>query len=288
MILKGNRYVIALLTPALILLACFLVYPLLKTVYYSFTSWYNFAPTAKFVGLDNYRQLFSDPVVLISLKNTGILMVGVLIFQVGVAMMLALMVDNARRYFKFFRTVYFFPIVISGTAIGLMFTLIYKYEYGLLNYLVTLLGGEKQVWINSKSSIFLVLIPVLWQYVGFYFVIFLTGISKIPADFYESAVLEGITPIKKAFYITIPMLKDVLISSIILVVSGCFRVFETVFLITRGGPLNSSQLLSTYMYQTAFERYNGGYASTLAIGMILLGIAITIGLRKLLRADAET
>ena len=284
---KRQRTAIIFLIPAVVLLLCFMIYPLGKTIFYSFTAWYNFSTEQTFIGLDNYKELIADPVIRVALRNTVILMAGVLIFQIGFALILAIMVDGIRHCFKFFRTIYFFPIVISATAIGLMFTLIYKYEYRLLNYFVVLFGGEKQVWINEKSSIYLALIPVVWQYVGFYFVIFLTGIANIPADIYESAMLDGIRPLQKAAYITIPMLRSVLTSSIVLVISGCFKVFDIIFMVTNGGPLDSSQLLSTYMYQKAFARGNGGYASSIAIVMIVLGVAVTSVLRKLLSGGEE-
>ena len=284
---KRQRTAILFLLPAVVLLLCFMIYPLGKTIYYSFTAWYNFSAVQTFIGLENYRDLIRDPVVRTALRNTAILMAGVLLFQIGFALILAILVDGVRHCFKFFRTIYFFPIVISATAIGLMFTLIYKYEYGLLNYFITLFGGEKQVWINEKTSIYLALIPVVWQYVGFYFVIFLTGISNISSDIYESAMLDGIKPVQKAVYITVPMLRSVLTSSIVLVVSGCFKVFDIIFMVTNGGPLDSSQLLSTYMYQKAFARGNGGYASSIAIVMIVLGVAVTSVLRKMLQGGEE-
>ncbi|PJJ30042.1 carbohydrate ABC transporter permease [Lacrimispora celerecrescens] len=284
---KRQRTAILFLLPAVVLLICFMIYPLGKTIYYSFTAWYNFSAVQTFIGLKNYKDLIRDPVVRTALRNTAILMAGVLLFQIGFALILAILVDGVRHCFKFFRTIYFFPIVISATAIGLMFTLIYKYEYGLLNYFITLFGGEKQVWINERTSIYLALIPVVWQYVGFYFVIFLTGISNISSDIYESAMLDGIRPVQKAVYITVPMLRSVLTSSIVLVVSGCFKVFDIIFMVTNGGPLDSSQLLSTYMYQKAFARGNGGYASSIAIVMIVLGVAVTSVLRKMLQGGEE-
>ncbi|EXG84608.1 carbohydrate ABC transporter membrane protein 1, CUT1 family [Clostridium sp. ASBs410] len=284
---KRQQTAILFLLPAVVLLLCFMIYPLGKTIYYSFTAWYNFSAVQTFIGLENYKDLIKDPVVRTALRNTAILMAGVLLFQIGFALILAILVDGVRHCFKFFRTIYFFPIVISATAIGLMFTLIYKYEYGLLNYFITLFGGEKQVWINEKTSIYLALIPVVWQYVGFYFVIFLTGISNISSDIYESAMLDGIRPVQKAVYITVPMLRSVLTSSIVLVVSGCFKVFDIIFMVTNGGPLDSSQLLSTYMYQKAFARGNGGYASSIAIVMIVIGVAVTSVLRKMLQGGEE-
>lgn len=281
MILKDKRYVILLLTPALILITIFLFIPLVRTIGYSFTSWYNFSVNKTFIGLDNYKQIFGDPVIRISLRNTGIMIIGVLIFQIGISLLLALCVDSVKHLFKFFRTVYFFPIIISATAIGLMFSLIYKYDYGLLNYLLTMLGMEKQVWLTPMSAVYLVLLPVCWQYVGFYFVIFLTGMSKIPEDIYESAYLDGVKPLQKAFYITIPLLKDIIASSLVLVVSGCFKVFDVIYVITGGGPLNASELLSTYMYRKAFRDYNIGYASAISIIMIILGLVLTGILKKI-------
>ncbi|MDR1643730.1 MAG: sugar ABC transporter permease [Clostridiales bacterium] len=281
MVLKNKKQALLFLLPALLFISVFLIVPLFRTVYYGFTSWHNFSPNKTFIGLENYKKLLNDRVLWISIKNTGILIVGVLIFQIGVSMLLAICVDSIKHGMRFFRTVYFFPIVISATAIGLMFSLIYKYDYGLLNYFVTIFGGEREVWLTKERAIFMVLIPVCWQYVGFYFVVFLTGISKIPDDICESAALDGIRAWQKAFYITIPLLKDILVSNLVLVVSGCFRVFDMVYIITGGGPMNSSELLSSYMYRKAFMDYNVGYASSIAIVMIILGLALTGVMRTL-------
>ncbi len=287
MALKSRKYFYVFLIPAAILIVTFLIYPLFRTFFYSFTAWRNFSPKQTFIGLDNYKQLLSDPIVRKSIGNTFIMMIGVFIFQIGVALLLAFLVSSTKKLFKLFRTIYFFPILISATAIGLMFKLIYGYEYGLINFFLEILGGEKQVWINQQTAIFLVTIPIMWQYVGFYFVIFLTGMSKIPTDIYESAELDGIRPVQKAFYITIPLMRDVLASAVILVVSGCFKVFDIVYIITEGGPLNSSELLSTYMYSMAFRKYNGGYASAISIVMILLGIALTVVLRRVVEPKEQ-
>lgn len=282
MVLKSKRYYLLFMAPTVIFISTFLIYPLFRTFYYSFTSWKNFSSKQTFIGLDNYQRLLADPVIALSIRNTFIMMIGVFIFQIGVALLLAILVSSTKRAFKLLRTTYFLPILISATAIGLMFKLIYGYEYGLLNLLVQLFGGDKQVWITEHTSIYLVSIPIMWQYVGFYFVIFLTGMSKISPDIYESADLDGIRPFQKAIYITIPMMRDVIVSSVVLVISGCFKVFDMVYVITGGGPLNSSELLSTYMYSTAFQKYNGGYASAIAIVMIVLGITLTLVLRRLL------
>ena len=139
------------------------------------------------------------------------------------------------------------------------------------------LGGLSflQGTLTKERSIYMLLVPVCWQFIGFYFVVYLTAIANIPGDIYESAVLDGVKPLQKAIYITVPMLKSTLTANIVLVVSGCFRVFDMVYVITGGGPMNSSQLLSSYMYYKAFADYNTGYASALAIIMMALGLTIT-------------
>ena len=279
MVLKSKKAPLLFLIPALVFIAVFLILPLCRTIWYSLTAWYNFSPTKKFIGLDNYAALFNDRILKIALRNTGILIAFALIFQIGISLLLAVCVDSARRGFKAFRTIYFFPVVISATAIGLMFSLIYKYDYGLLNSILTALGKEKRVWLTADSAIFCVAIPTVWQHVGFYFIVFLTGIANIPSDIYESAVLDGIKPRQKAFYLTIPMLKPILVSNIVLVVSQSFRVFDMVYVVTGGGPRHQSELLSSYMYTKAFADYNTGYASAIAIVMIILGITLTGVLR---------
>lgn len=287
MTLKSKKYFTLFILPAAAFIVVFLLYPLVRTFYYSLTSWRNFSVKQTFIGLANYQRLMADPVIGVAIRNTFIMMVGVFIFQIGVALLLAILVSTTKRMFKLLRTVYFVPILISATAIGLMFKLIYGYEYGLLNLILGFFGVDKQVWLNESSAIFLVTIPVMWQYVGFYFVIFLTGMSKISPDIYESAELDGITEFQKAVYITIPMMRDVLASAVVLVVSGCFKVFDMVYVITNGGPMNASQLLSTYMYSMAFEKYNGGYASAIAVVMILLGILVTVVLRRITEAHED-
>lgn len=154
MTLKNKKYFTLFITPAVLAVVVFLIYPLFRTFYYSLTDWKNFSPKQNFAGLKNYIRLINDPVILTALRNTFIMMVGVFIFQVGVSLLLALLVSNTGKLFKFLRTTYFLPILISATAIGLMFKLIYGYEYGLLNLVIGFFGLDKQVWINEKTSIF--------------------------------------------------------------------------------------------------------------------------------------
>jgi raffinose/stachyose/melibiose transport system permease protein len=275
MVLKDKKYAILFLSPALILIAVFLINPLIQTFYFSLTDWRNFSLKRPFVGLDNFTRLFHDPVVFTSLRNTLMLIILSIIFEVGFALFLALLLNEIKKGFKIFRTVYFLPVVISGSAIGLMFYLSYQYNYGLLNNIIESMGFEKRLWLTEKSSAILTQIPYLWQNVGFYIVILLTAMSKIPSDLCEAASLDGVTGIKRAIYVTIPLIWNDTVTAIALVVTSATKVFDIVYTISGGGPLDSSQLLSTYMYQSAFSSDNQGYGCAIAVAMIILGVLIT-------------
>jgi ABC-type sugar transport systems, permease components len=287
MVLKSKKYVIMFLTPAILLITVFLYFPLGKTIQYSFTDYSEWSPKFNYIGLENYKRLFSDPIILKSFVNTLILLVGCIVFEVGFALVLSVLVDSVKKGFRFFRLVYFFPVVISGSAIGLMFYLVFQYDYGLLNNIMAAAGIDKINWITEKSAMYLVLIPVLWQYVGFYFVIFLTAIANVPSDIYESAELDGITGLKKTIYITIPLIKDVIVTSLGLVVAGSLKVFDVVYVMTNGGPMDASQLLSTYQYQQAFVYNNQGYGSTVSVLIIALGVIFYIFTTKFAQGKEE-
>ena len=281
MVLKSKKYIFIFLFPAMLLITIFLYYPLGKTVQYSFTDYSEWSPVFNYIGWENFHRLFTDSIIGKSLINTLILLVGCVAVEVGVALILAVLVDSIKRGFRFFRMVFFFPVVISGSAIGLMFYLAFQYDYGLMNNIIAVFGMEKINWITENSAMYLVLIPVLWQYVGFYFVIFLTAIANVPADIYESAELDGITGFKKTIYITIPMIQEVIVTSLGLVIAGSLKVFDIVFVMTNGGPLDASQLLSTYQYQQAFVYNNQGYGSAISVLIITLGLIIYIVTNKL-------
>ncbi len=281
MVLKSKKYLFLFLSPAILLITIFLYYPLGKTIQYSFTDYSEWSLKFNYIGLENFQRLFTDSIIGKSMINTLILLVGCVLVEIGIAIILAVLVDSIKSGFKFFRMVYFFPVVISGSAIGLMFYLAFQYDYGLMNSIIGAFGFEKINWITEKSAMYLVLIPVLWQYVGFYFVIFLTAIANVPTDIYESADLDGITGIKKAVYITIPMIQEVIVTSLGLVIAGSLKVFDIVYVMTGGGPLDSSQLLSTYQYQQAFVYNNQGYGSAISVLIIALGLIIYVATNKL-------
>lgn len=272
------------LLPALAFMSVFLFYPFIMSIVKSFYQSDGFV-NSTFIGLDNYRRLFEDKTIRIAIGNTFKLMLYVVIFQVGIAVLLAVMVDSVTKGQKLFRTVYFFPIVISATAIGMMFKLFYAYDGGLFNAIIATVGADPKVWITRENAMKMVSIPAIWQYVGFYFVIILTAIKQVPKDLYESAYLEGIKPWSKLFYITVPLIRNVMITCLILAITGTLKVFDMALIITGGGPLNASQVLGLYMYQKTFTDEVFGYGATISVLIVFIGLTLSLIVNKVFKKD---
>lgn len=285
--MKGDRlFIFLFLAPAFLIAAVFLYYPFFENIVQSFYKTDGFF-NSTFIGFDNYKRLFSDEIAIGATLNSLELMLYVAIFQVGIALVLAVMVDSIKHGTRIFRTTFFFPVVISGAAIGLLFTLIYNYRNGLLNEILVKLGFDRVLWLTEQSSLYMVAIPTIWSYVGFYFIIILTAIAKIPEDFYEAAKLEGITGFQRMTKLTIPLIVSDLKTCLVLAITGALKIFELVYIITRGGPARSSEVLGTYMYQKAFDDSAIGYGATLAVLMVVIGLTLAFITNKFLSNKDE-
>lgn len=238
---------------------------------------------------ENYSRLLTDSDLRTALKNTVLLILFTVVFQVGIALILALLVDSIRVGSKVFRTVYFFPIVISATALGLMFNLMFLYKGGMVNQLLLKMGllesevkasGKVVVnwldWKDQSHFLFTMFMPVVWQYVGFYFVILITGLNNIPSDLFEAAALDGASGLKKVRYITLPMLRNVLCTCLVLAITGALKVFDLPWVMFGAGmPQNQGWLTGTYMYDQTFNKMNVDYGSTIAVLIVVLGVVLS-------------
>lgn len=292
MIYKKKSPLLVFLVPAFLFLIVFLYYPFVQNIMNTFVKIGGLGRAAEGVNepwYENYQRLFTDPYMRVAMKNTLILIVCTVFFQVGIALILALLVDTIRVGAQFFRTVYFFPIVISATALGLMFNLIFLYKGGMVNQLLLSLGklpyevrpnGKMIVeWLDWKSQahfMFTMLTPVMWQYVGFYFVIIITGLNNIPNDLYEAAALDGADGWKRTFYITLPLLRNVLCTCLVLAITGALKVFDLPWVMFGAGmPENQGWLTGTYMYDQTFNKMNVDYGSTIAVLIVVLGVVLS-------------
>lgn len=279
-IYRNKKPVIVFLFPAFLFMAVYLYYPFLKNIMNSFmhikqlgssgagfnTPWYS-----------NYVEMFRDPNVWTSLKNTLLMMIVTLVGQVGIAIVLALMVDNIGRGKRFFKTVFFFPIVISATALGLLFNLIFLYDKGMINQVLEVLGREQLTdWKAEGIALFTMMLPVMWQYVGFYFVILITGLNNISDELYEAARIDGASTWQRVRYISIPLLHNVICTCSVLAVTGALKVFDLPWtMFPKGMPLKSTFLTGTYMYYQTMETKNVDYGSALAVLIVVLGIVLS-------------
>lgn len=269
-----------LVAPAVLVFAFFVIYPLVRTAQLSLYEYELTAQAKTFIGLRNYIVMARDPIFWISMRNNLIILVGSVLIQVGLGLVLAALLNRViRRGRTFFRTVIFAPVVMSSVAVGVLWQLIYDPNVGILSTFFNAVGlpVPKQGWLGDpRLAIFMVLITACWQYTGFPMVIQLAGMQSVPVDLYEAAMLDGASERQSFFYITIPVIRNVIFVAILLTMIGAFKVFDLVYIITRGGPAHSSEVLGTYIYYSAFTVDRAGYASALA--MILLILAITLGL----------
>ena len=279
-IYKSKKWLPLFLIPAFLFMAVYLYYPFFMNILNSFQSIRTLGLAAgewNDPWYTNYVMLFKDAEVWTSLKNTCIMIVVTLVVQVGLALVLALMVDNVRHGTQFFRTVYFFPIVISATALGLLFNLIVLYDKGMLNQFLEMLGKTTLTdWKDESHALMTMMLPVAWQYVGFYFVIIETGLNSIPEELYESAMIDGATRWQRVKYISLPMIHNVLCTCAILGTTGALKVFDLPWtMFPKGMPVKSTFLTGTYMYYQTMEVKNVDYGSTLAVVIVVLGIILS-------------
>lgn len=292
MIYKKKTPLLIFLIPAFLFLIVFLYYPFLQNIINTFLDIGGLGRAAEGVNTPwyvNYQRLFTDPYMRVALENTLLLIVCTIVFQVGIALILALLVDTIRVGAQVFRTIYFFPIVISATALGLMFNLIFLYKGGMVNQLLLSWGqldyeikasGKMVVeWLDWKDQahfLFTMFMPVMWQYVGFYFVIIVTGLNNISQDLYEAAALDGADGWKRTRYITLPMLRNVLCTCLVLAITGALKVFDLPWVMFGAGmPENMGWLTGTYMYDQTFNKMNVDYGSTIAVLIVVLGVVLS-------------
>ncbi len=277
MIYKKKWPAFFFLFPAMLFMLVFLYYPFVMNIINSFFNTTALgAPMEGFIGLENYTKLFSDPLIGVSFWNTLLMMICTIVFQVGIALILSLMVDVVGKGAGFFRTLYFFPIVVSATALGLIFNLLFAYDGGAVNQIIQAFGGESIIW-KEEHVFFTMALPVMWQYVGYYFVIIATGLNNISNDINEAAAIDGAIGLKRVRYITLPLIHNTLVTCLTLAITGALKVFDLPWtMFPMGVPSGQSFLTGSYMYYQTFNRGDVDYGATIAFLIVLLGVALSM------------
>jgi multiple sugar transport system permease protein len=286
---RGPRVSPVLLAFVLVPLAVegfWVFWPALQGVFLSFTSWDGITPPRN-VGLGNYAEMFSDPIFGDALLHTVIWLVlfGGLSALCGLGM--AMLLAKERRGVGFYRSALFTPVVFSLVATSLIWQAMYQPD-GLVNNVLGSVGLDswQRSWLaDPDTALYAVIVPALWRQIGYIMVLYLAGLKGIDPVLYEAATVDGASPWQKFTMVTLPQLKSVNSVVLSVIVIDSLRSFDVVWALTRGGPFHSSELLSTYMYSTAFQSLRLGYASALAVVIFLLAFGVIVG--YLVRAFKE-
>lgn len=284
---KNLKWIILFLLPVTVLMVAFFLYPILFLVLLSFMEWNGIAAMS-FNGLQNFAKLFQDPIFQTSITNNLIWALSAAFLQIPLALLIALILARAPRGWKFFRTAYFLPNVISLVALAMMWKAMYNPEFGAINYLLGNLGMEDLTrnWLGELNSALPALIFSYQIYIGYFMVIILAGTLSIPQSFYEAAKIDGANVVQQELYITLPSVRGILVTAGTLAVAFALRQFETTFLLTAGGPANRTPVMGLYMYRR-MAGLNYGEAAATGVLLILLGILVLSGMQRLFgKSDA--
>jgi len=267
------------LLPTLLVYVLFIILPVGIALYYSLMK-YSGIGAPVFIGLKNYARLLNDRLVWVALKNTTIILVMNLVLLTPISFMVAVLFCKPLRASGFSKAMIYSPAIIAPIMVGLLWLFILDPRIGLLNSILeaTGLGAWKQDWIGGTVlTPYSVGIIYMWQTMGFYLTIFYAGLKIIPSEIYQAASVDGANARQRLFSITIPLMRGTIWIVVVLIVTGCFKIFETVYQLTNGSPNHLSEVLVTYMYHTTFVSSEYGYGMAIAMFTFLLTMAGSIG-----------
>jgi len=267
------------LLPALTLLTLTVFWPAIQAFYLSFTRYeYDLTQPPQWVGFVNFNRLWKDPVFWQTLGNTLLYLVGVVPILVMAPLGLAILLNRKLRGMNWFRAAYYTPVIISMVVAGIAWRWLYA-ENGLLNQILKFLGisAEGVPWLTDPHlALWSVMAVTVWKGLGYYMVIYLAGLQSIPADVYEAAAMDGSDGIRKHWDITVPLMQPYLALVAVISAISATKVFEEIYIMTQGGPRNSSKTIVYYLYEQAFHELEISYACTigLVLFLIILGLSI--------------
>ena len=283
--LYSNKWLILLfLLPALILFCGVLIAPIGASAYFSLFDWKGIGPKT-FIGLANYKELFtSNSIGFMKALGNSLLLAALSVFlQLPLALALALALGKKVKGERAFLSVYFMPVLISTVVIGQLWLKIYNPDYGILNVMLRALGLNSwaKIWLGTEeTALGAVLVPTLWQYVGYHMLLLYAGVKSVPTELREAAMLDGATDGQVNRYIVLPYIKPIIRISVIFAVTGSLKSFDLIYVLTNGGPFHATEVPSTLMISMLFLRNRYGMGSTIAVLLIVLcfGFALLINL----------
>ncbi len=286
---KQSRAGLILIAPSMLVFAVFVFYPMIMSFIYSTETFNMMFTNTKFVGGRNYIKLLSDHRFWNALKNTVYYSVCMVPLQVVFALLAGIALQKTSKFNSFVRSVYFLPAICSMTIVAITWSFLINSDYGIYTYWLRQLGIKIPNLLNSTTWAMPTMILIgIWKNLGFKMVVLVAGLQGIPETYYEAAKIDGVTPVRRLFSITIPILMPTLTFVIVDSVISSFQVFDQVYVMTKGGPLFSTETLVQYIYSNAFEKSNMGYASAIAVMLLLITISASIPLFHIMKRDESS
>jgi multiple sugar transport system permease protein len=281
-----TRLALLFILPALIGFLAFMVWPTLRGIYLSFTS-FNLLTPPEFNGLDNYIRMIQDPVFWNSMRVTIYYVFINIVLQTAFALVIAVMMQRLTKR-TWLRGIVLTPYLVSNVVAALVFLWILDYQLGIGNNVIAFFGLDRVAFLSSEAWVIptIALINV-WRHVGYTALLIFAGLQTIPETMYEAGRVDGASEPRMFRSITVPLLRPVLALVLIITIVGSFQVFDTVAIATRGGPVDSSRVLQYYIYDVAFGRFQFGYASAMSVALLIVLVVITFIQYRVSRADTS-
>lgn len=288
---KRQLFVFVFTVPTLLFFCLFMIYPIFHGLYYSFTDWSGGSETKNLIGIQNYRDLANDPIIIKAIMNDYFFVFWKVVGIVGLGVLFAVLMTRFRvRGSGFFRSVFFIPNILSVVVIGVLWNYIYNPSIGFLNSFLSLFTSEKvqTPWLGDpKLAMWMLLPPAIWAGVGFVMILVIAGILNIPKDLYEAASIDGAKEWQQFWRVTMPLTWEQINVSILWVVMTTLNgSFVIVWMMTEGGPDNATQVMGSYLYQMGFRQFHFGYASAIGVLILVLSLITTLALQRLMHRDA--
>lgn len=276
---KNLGYAAILLAPALVLFLVFVVFPVFQIGYYSGFNWSGVGPVDRFIGIGNFQRAFTDPIFHTALKNNLIVVFVSLFLELPLAFLLALLIG--RKSFKgevAFRAIYFFPYVLAEIVTGIIWRFIYNPQFGLPTWFSKTFGeGQEIGLLGDPSQAFgAILIVIVWKYIGFHMILYIAGLQSVPKELEDAAKVDGANAFQVVWHVVIPSLKNTILISVFLSIIGSFNVFDVVWALGQGGPVNSTETMVTYLYNFGFRRFSMGYGSAVAVIIFVICVIFNL------------
>ncbi|MCR5033259.1 MAG: sugar ABC transporter permease [Lachnospiraceae bacterium] len=278
------------LLPALILIAIFIVYPVIDTFVISGFKWNGISTDRVFIGLENWKTLIHDEMFWESFQHNLIVMVFSILLQIPIGMLLATFLDAGGKKFNIFKIIWFLPYLMSSVAIAFLFVYALATNGGLISSLATIIQGKRttiDLLGTAPNALYTIIGVMAWQFTPFYMVYFIAGYGNIDTTIYEAAIIDGATRGQYLRHIAIPLLGPIFKTACTMSLIGSLKYFDMIWNMTQGGPAGSTELMATYMYKLSFQQFNMGYGSTVAAGMFILITAIALFFTKVFKVKED-